>query len=201
MSAGLPEVRILSSIQRLSNRYAVPGTNLRLGECARLVAEKVRMDNLTVLAGNVAFRLVFAFFPALISVLWIMRVAHADAFVGGLLDVVRAIIPGATTEPVANQLQNAPEGQQTGAFSASVAISLCVSIVAIAVAFRATMHALNTIYAVEDSRSQLRRTVISLVVSVATLSLFVTAVGLIVSGSSLIEWASALKLLNFAAIG
>lgn len=190
MSSGSPSLDLPTLLQHLANRWTVPGTSLQLGECARRVADKVRQDHLTVLAGNVAFRLVFAFFPALIAILWIMRVAHADTFVQGLLDVVRAIIPGPTTEPIQNQVQNAPQDQQTGTFSVSVAISLAVSVAAIAVAFRATMHALNTVYGVEDSRSQLRRVALSLLVSVATLSLFVSAVALIVSGTSLIEWAS-----------
>jgi len=119
-----------------------------------------------------------------------MRVAHADVLIGGLLDVVGAIIPGATTESIQNQVQNAPESQQTGAFNTSVAISLVVSVAAIAVAFRATMHALNRVYGVEDSRSQLRRMTVSVVASVATLSLFVVTVGLVLSGNALIEWAA-----------
>jgi len=172
------------------NRIPVPGTSLPLGECSRRVAHKVQQDNVTALAGNMAFRLVFAFFPALISVLWIMRVAHADALIGGLLDVVGAIIPGAPAESIEDQVQNAPKGQQTGAFNASVAISLATSVMAIALAFRATMHALNTVYGVEESRSQIHRVGLSLVASVATLSLFVISVGLIFSGNSLTEWAS-----------
>ncbi|MEO9256481.1 MAG: YihY/virulence factor BrkB family protein [Tepidiformaceae bacterium] len=185
MTSSPPVNSVLRRAQTIGDRCCIPGTTLGLGNFFRLLAHKIAKDNVTVLAGNVAFRLMFAFFPALIAILWLFEVLHGHRLVGPLLDVVGVIIPDAANGPIKEQVQQAPAAQATGAFTPGVGLSLVVAIGAIAVAFRATMHALNVIYAVEDRRSQLRRMALSVIVSFVTVALFVVAVALIVSGSSI----------------
>jgi membrane protein len=187
MTTSPPVRSLLQRAEAMGDRCPIPGSTLPLGHCVRLLAREIGDDNVTVLAGNVAFRLMFAFFPALISVLWLLEVLHGQRLVGPLLDVVGTIIPDAANSPIKEQVQQAPRDQASGAFTPGVGLSLIVAIGAIAVAFRATMHALNVIYGVEDRRSQLRRMLLSLFVSFATVTLFVVALVLIVSGSTITE--------------
>ena len=62
-------------------------------------------------------------------------------------------------------------------------LSLIVALWAIGEVFRAAMHALNVIYGVKERRSRLRRVLISVLVSALTMSLFVVALVMIVSGA------------------
>lgn len=187
MTLSAMPANFLRRAESACDRCAVPGSTLPLGRFLHLLADQVHKDNMTVLAGNVGFRLMFAFLPTLISLLWLFRATGADGLVEQLLDVVRTILPGAATQPIEEQVQQAPRDQAAGSLTLDVGVSLVVSIVAIAMAFRATMHGMNVIYGVEDRRSQVRRTVLSLLVSVATFALFVVAVSIIVSGSNLAD--------------
>jgi membrane protein len=142
-------------------------------------------DGAGPLAGNIAFRTMFAFFPTIISLLWLLRVFHADGLVDALTDSLGTIVPGAAHAPLKEQLQQAPAPQDSGELSLGVGVALCLAVWAIANAFRATTHALNVIYAVDEKRSVTRQFCLGLAVSLGTMLLLVTALVLIVSGSAL----------------
>jgi membrane protein len=172
--------------------WAVPGTRVPAGEVIRRVAHQIEADGVTVLAGHLAFRLMFALFPTLISVLWLLQVVNAEELVSQVSELVSTIVPGIAHDPLEQQIEGAPRSQASGHFTPGVGLSLIVAIWAIAEVFRAAMHALNVIYSVKERRSRLRRVLVSVAVSMLTMSLFVCALLLIVSGArvatTLSEW-------------
>lgn len=135
--------------------------------------------------GEVAFRLMFAFFPTLISILWLLNVLNAGQLVVEVSDLLGTVVPGIANGPLKEQIRDVPQSQANGEFTLGVGLSLIVALWAIAEAFRATMHALNVVYGVEERRSRLRRLLLSVFVSVVTMSLFVAALLIIVSGAGL----------------
>ena len=170
----------------------VPGTQVPIVEAVRRVTHAVQADGVSALAGHIAFRLMFALFPTLISLLWLLHVVNAEELVPDVSELVGTIVPGIARDPLEQQIAGAPQPQATGDFSLGVGLSLFVAIWAIAEVFRAAMHALNVVYAVEERRSRMRRLVTSVAVSMLTMSLFVVALLLIVSGagvaSALTKW-------------
>lgn len=175
----------LRRAQRVGTDWALPGSALPLPQIVSRVFHQLQRDALPTLAGNVAFRLMFAFFPTLITILWLLNVFHAGQLVSEVSDLVGMVIPGIANGPLKEQIENAPRSQARGEFTVGVALSLVVALWAIAEAFRATIHALNVIYGVKDRRGSLRRVALSVLVSVVTLSLFVAALVVIVSGARL----------------
>ncbi len=172
--------------------WTVPGTAVPLGESLRRLAHEIESDHVSVLAGHIAFRLMFALFPTLITVLWVLRVVGADEFVADVSELVGTIVPGVARDPLEQQIEGAPPSQANGDFSLAIGLSAFVAIWAIAEVFRAAMHALNVVYGVKERRSRLRRLVTSIAVSLLTMSLFVVALLVIVSGAgvaaALTEW-------------
>ena len=163
----------------------MPGTDLSVRQGAGRLWKQLNKDAVPALAGNIAYRLMFAFFPVLISLLWLLNVLHAGQFVSQVSDLVGTVVPGVASGPLKEQIQDAPKSQASGDFTLGVGISMVVALWAIAEAFRATMHALNVVYGVKERRSKLRQLLLSVLVSVVTMALFVAALVVILSGASL----------------
>lgn len=174
----------------MGDRCRLPGSPLSLGQLVSGTSAQVRQDGVTVLAGNVAFRLMFAALPTLVALIWVLRIFEADRLVQGLLDLARLAFPGPAIDPIEQQIRNAPADQSSGRLTTGVGFSVVVSLWAVAIAFRAAMHALNVVYGVEDQRSQLRRLAMSALVAVITIAMFLTALVLIVFGSTFAEGAA-----------
>lgn len=166
---------------------SLPGCEIGLRSLARCTFEEVRDDKVAVLAGNVAFRVLFAFLPTTIALLWVFRATGADSLVEGLLDLGRLAFPGESIAPVEEQVRNAPQDQASGQLTPGVAISLVVCLWAVIMAFRASMSALNDVYGVEDRRSEGRKFALSAVVALASIVCFMLALVLIVFGAEIAD--------------
>jgi membrane protein len=176
---------VLHTARHIGASWRVPGTTFPLRESVSRVAHQVQRHAIPALAGNIAFRVMFAFFPSVISVLWILHAVNAGQLVADVSDLVGMIVPGIASGPIKEQIRDAPQTQVSGEFTLGVGLSLIVAIWAMAEVFRAAMHAMNVVYGVEERRSRLRRVATSVVVSAITMSLFVAALAVIVSGASL----------------
>jgi membrane protein len=165
---------------------SLPGSRLSVFEFARATAEELKKDHVGMLAGNVAFRLMFAVLPLVVTLLWLLRWADESRLADALLDLARLAFPGQAIAPIEQQAQS-PEGQGDGSFSTGVAISLFVSLWAITMAFRSSMQALNTVYGVKEGRSEQKRLGISLIVSVVSVALFLVALVFIVFGARIAD--------------
>lgn len=185
MSTRAAVTSTVGRVQDAGDGLAVPGTKMPIRACVVRVHRQVGAHAVPALAGNIAYRLMFAFFPTLISILWLLNVVGASQLVSQVSDLVGTVIPGVANSPLKEQLEDAPKPQASGDLTLGVGVSLVVALWAIAETFRATMHALNVVYGVKERRSGLRRLLLSVLVSVVTMSLFVAALVVIVSGAAL----------------
>lgn len=155
---------------------------LGLGEFVRETVEQVRAEHLTVHAGNIAFRAVFAVFPSILALLWLLTALNARDFVATLLDLISTVLPEAATGPLRQQVESAPRDQASGSFTLGAAISLAVAVWAFSEMFRAIMTGLNAMYAVQERRPFWRRALVSVLLSLAVVGLLAGALVLLVFG-------------------
>ncbi len=95
--------------QHAGTSWPLPGTDLPLLQCVSRVSHQVQKDAIPVLAGNIAFRLMFAFFPTIISILWLLNVVNAGQLGSEVSDLVSTVVPGAANAPLKQQIQDAPK--------------------------------------------------------------------------------------------
>lgn len=178
--------RAAGQVERAGNRVSVPmAWNLGLGDFVRQTVAQARKDRLSAHAGNVAFRVLFALFPSLIAVFWLLKVAHADRLIRALHDLIGTAMPEAAARPIQDQLVYIPGDQANGALTAGAALALVVSLWAISGMVRAMMDALNAMYAVEERRPLWQRCALSLALGLAVVALLLAALFLIVFGAAL----------------
>lgn len=171
---------------KAGNRVSVPSAwNLGLGDFLRRTAVATGRDQVFSHAGNIAFRALFALFPALIALLWLLNVLRAEQLTAQLIELAETAMPEAASGPIREQLSNVPHDQATGAFTVAALLSVIGAVWALASMTRAMMNGLNTIYGVEEGRSFLRSTSVSVLLALAVSILLVAALFLTVFGSAL----------------
>lgn len=175
--------RITARLVRWGDRCRLRGVDAGLGTVLERSFEAAGRGQLGVMAGNIAFRLMLALLPGLITVIWLLRLLGTDALVEGFLNLARLAFPGPAIDPIEEQVVNAPPGQASGSLSLGVAVSSGAFVWAGALTFQALIKALNQIYAVEETRSGWVRMFLGLAASVAGAALLLTALVLIVWGS------------------
>jgi membrane protein len=189
--ASIPDTDTARRAERAGNRIPVPvpaTPRLGLGEFVRETASGAGRDQLAAYAGNIAFRSLFAVFPLVIALLWLLHVVHADRGIDVLVRLVQTALPGAAAGPIRDQLTAAPRDQATGALTLGALLSLALALWAVSGAFRAIMDALNRIYGVEEQRPLLTRYALSLALAVGVLTLLLSALALVVGGEALATW-------------
>lgn len=173
---------------RTGNQVAVPlSGDLGMVEFVRRTAINTAKDNVFSFASNIAFRALFALFPALIALLWLLNVLHADGLVSTLISLVETALPETASGPIKQQLSSVPEDQASGAFTIGAILSVIAALWALSSMMRAMMTGLNQIYGVDESRPFWKSTLTTLVLAVAVSALLVSALFLIVFGSAIAE--------------
>lgn len=185
MSPSSSVTAALRNAQQVGHSWRIPGTTFPWLAAIGRVSRQVQGHAVPSLAGNIAFRIVFAFIPTLISILWLLNVLNTKELASAVSDLIGTVVPGIAHAPLKDQIQDAPQAQAGGEFTLGVGLSFVVALWAMAEVFRAAMHAMNVVYGVEDRRSRLRRVLTSVLVSAATMSLFVVALVVIVFGAGL----------------
>jgi membrane protein len=185
MSTASSVTAALRNAQQVGTSWRIPGTTFPWLAAIAQVSRQVQRHAVPALAGNIAFRIVFAFIPTLISILWLVNVLDTKELASAVSDLIGTVVPGMAHGPLKDQIQEAPQAQASGEFTLGVGLSFLVALWAMAEVFRAAMHAMNVVYGVEDRRSRLRRVLTSVLVSGVTMSLFVVALVVIVFGAGL----------------
>ncbi|MGH2602649.1 MAG: YihY/virulence factor BrkB family protein, partial [Dehalococcoidia bacterium] len=173
-------------IEHAGDQLSLPfAGDLGLGEFIRLTARRTAKDQVLSYAGNIAFRSLFALFPALIALLWLLTVLRAERFVGVLIDLAETAMPETASAPIREMLSSVPEEQASGAFTLGALLSVAVALWALAGMTRSLMVGLNAIHGVDETRPFWRSTFVSLLLAVAISLLLVGALFLTVFGSAL----------------
>jgi membrane protein len=173
---------------RAGNHVPVPlSGGMGMAEFVRCTAINTARDNVFSFAGNIAFRALFALFPALIALLWLLNVLHADGLISTLISLIETALPETASGPIKQQLSSVPEEQASGAFTIGAVISVIAALWALSSMMRAMMTGLNQIYGVDESRPFWKSTAITIVLALAVSALLVSALFLIVFGSAIAE--------------
>jgi len=172
--------------EQAGNTIALPfSTRMRLGEFVKQTAEQTGKDHLAVFAGNLAYRTLFALFPSLVSIIWLLRLFGAASLINNLVQLATVALPKAAGSAVTEQLTNVSQAQTGGTVTAGALIALVVALAASSAACRAAMAAMNAVYEVEEGRSFVRQQVTSLLLALAVAALLAGALVLIVFGAAI----------------
>ncbi|HEY7295217.1 MAG TPA: YihY/virulence factor BrkB family protein, partial [Dehalococcoidia bacterium] len=135
---------------------------------------------LSVRAGNLAFRAVFALFPVAVSALWLLTALHQSRFVGAMVDVAGSALPRTAGQALKQQIAGASGTQAHGALTFGAVLAFAGALWALASTFLAAMEALNAIYGVSEHRPTWKRwgnaLLLSLSVAVVLLAVAVAVV-------------------------
>lgn len=174
--------------ERTGNQVSVPmSAGLGMAEFVRLTATNTAKDDVFSYAGNIAFRALFALFPALIALLWLLQVLRAEDLINTLISLVETTLPETASEPIKQQLSGVPEEQASGAFTFGAIASVIAAVWALSTMMRGMMAGLNRIYGVDEGRPFWKSALTSVSLAVAVAALLVSALFLIVFGSAIAE--------------
>jgi membrane protein len=180
--------RAARRLEHTGNQVSVPmSADLGVAEFIRLTAANTAKDDVFSYAGNIAFRALFALFPALIALLWLLQVLRADGLIGTLVGLVETTLPETASEPIKQQLAGVPEEQASGAFTFAAIASVIAALWALSTMMRGMMAGLNRIYGVDEGRPFWRSALTSISLAIAVAALLVSALFLIVFGSAIAE--------------
>ncbi|MGD9890160.1 MAG: YihY/virulence factor BrkB family protein, partial [Dehalococcoidia bacterium] len=161
----------------------------RRGLAHLLTATAVRTGHCQVFAhsGNIAFRGLFALFPAVIAGLWLLRVLRSERLIAGLLRLTDTALPTTASAPIRQLLTEAPHDEARGAFTVGALAAAAAALWALASMMRALMNGLNAIYGVDERRPFWRSTLVSVLLALAVTVLLLAALFLVVFGSALAQ--------------
>lgn len=194
---------LVRGAERTGDRVRVlVARDLGLGHFVRRTLDQANKHHLPAFAGNLAFRALFALFPSLVALLWLLSVFHAQGLINALLNVASTPLPQAAADSIREQMRGSPAASANGAFPVGALFSVLVAVWAISATFEATMEAMNAMYAVEESRSFWRRQLTALSLSFAVSALLVGSLVLVVFGPRIADAARLGPVLRWAwAIG
>jgi membrane protein len=178
-----PAQQVLQDADRAIGHTEVPrARRLRLRELVRLVAQQVGPHHLPAFAGNLTYNAFLASFPFLLLLLSVLRALHATDLLTGLVDVLTASLPASSAQLFHEQIQ--PDVASRIPSSRLLNVVLAVgSLWAVSAVFRAVTAAMNVMYECTDRRPLWARFGLSIVLSLLTAGLFLSAVVLILAGS------------------
>jgi membrane protein len=180
--------KLTEKADRAADHVNVPlARHAPAGEIARRLLEQVKQKHLDAYAGHIAYRSLFAIFPSLISLLWLLRLLHATSLVQALLNISGTALPDAAGGVIRQQLSAVPGGHAATSLTVGATLSFVVALWAASAAFRATMEALNVIYDVQETRPTWLRDLLSLLLALATTVLLVGALALVVFGGGIAQ--------------
>ena len=145
---------------------------------------EIRDDRASIVASGVAFRVALALFPAIALLIWVgsrtVGPGEAKALVRTLSDLLpdtsRSVVKGAVD--AAFQNNPADGGAEAGWLGGFAPVAgILVTLWTTNSGTKAVFAALNIVYDVEESRGFLRRTLITLAVTIGGLTLLALAVG------------------------
>jgi len=172
--------------RRTGNRVSVPSAwHLGLSDFLQAITVRTAHCQVFAHAGSIAYRALFALFPALIALPWLLQVLRSERLVAGFLTLAETALPETASGPIRQVLTDAPSDQARGAFTIGALAALVAAIWALASMMRAMMNGLNAIYSVEEQRSFWRSSLTSVLLAIAVTALLVGALFLVVFGAAL----------------
>jgi len=181
----IPGMHILKRAERKGNQLELPKTErLGLVQLFKLTFKEVKEDHARAYAGNLTFKALSAIFPFFTFLLSLLGLFNATDLVRTTLEELSVVLPRSATLFVERQIIPITEIQADKAFTLVAILSLLLALWGISGAFRSVMQAMNVMYEVEEDRPFWKKFLISIFISLAVITLMLTALGLVVFGRS-----------------
>jgi membrane protein len=181
----IPGMQILKKAEQKGNEAEVPvAENLGIVEFFKLTFKEVGDDHVMAFAGNLTYKALFAIFPFFTFLLSLLGIFNATDLVNTMLDKASGVLPPGAFTFIENQLLSITRSQAESAFTFAAIISILLALWGVSGAFRSVMEAMNVMYEVEEDRPFWMKYGISIFISLAVIVLMLTALGIVVFGSS-----------------
>jgi membrane protein len=181
----IPGMQILKKAEQKGNEAEVPvAENLGLVQFFKLTFKEVSEDHVMAFAGNLTYKALFAIFPFFTFLLSLLGIFNADELVNTMINRLSGVLPQSATEFIEKQLLSITQSQAESAFTLAAIVSILLALWGVSGAFRSVMEAMNVMYEVEEDRPFWMKYGISIFISLAVIVLMLTALGIVVFGSS-----------------
>ena len=181
----IPGMQLLKKAERKGNEAEVPvAENLGLVEFFKLTAKEVSEDHVMAFAGNLTYKALFAIFPFFTFLLSLLGLFNATDLVNTMLNKISGVMPPGAFGFIKNQLLSITNSQAESTFTLGAIVSILLALWGVSGAFRSVMEAMNVMYAVEEDRPFWKKYGISIFISLAVILLMLTALGIVVFGST-----------------
>lgn len=178
-----PAQQVLRDADRAIGQTQVPrARQLRLRDIIRLAVQQAGPHHLPAFAGNLTYNAFLASFPFLLFLLSVLRALHATDLLTGLEDLLTASLPATSAQLFHEQIQPDVASLIPNSWLLNVVLVLG-SLWAVSAVFRAVTAAMNVMYDCTDRRPLWARFGLSIVLSLLTACLFLSAVVLILASS------------------
>src|SRR5829696_2021436 len=181
----IPGRQLIEKAESKGNEAGVPmAPNLGLVDFARLTYKEMNEDHVMAFAGNLTYKALFAVFPFFTFLLSLLGIFNATDLVKTTVNKFSGVVPESATTFVEDQLLGITQSQAESAFTFGAIISILLALWGVSGAFRSVMEAMNVMYAVEEDRPFWKKYGISIFISLAVILLMLTALGIVVFGST-----------------
>jgi len=172
------------------NKHKVPHTGGRLGifDLLKRTRSEMNDDHVSAFAGNLTYSSLLAIFPFVIFILSILFVAGQQSLLLDGIDNLRhtgALSPGAA-KVVNHEITGIANGHK-GALGIGLVVSIVTALWAVSGAFRSVMEAMNVMSRANETRSFVKRYLISFGLSAVVAAIFIVALGLLVAGPAVAD--------------
>jgi membrane protein len=150
---------------------------------AKLAIKDFMADDMPTYAAALAYRVLFSLFPFLIFLTTLLGFVGLPQLFEWLREQAAYVLPGEAMNLV-NTVLSELQTPQGGLMSFAIAIALWSASAAVV----ETMNALNVAYDVEERRPAWKRTLLSIVYTLALAVLLGTAAGLMLIGPAVLNW-------------
>lgn len=137
---------------------------------------KVKNDDIFALSSQLAYYLILSFFPFIIFLMTLVGFSSLESV--DVIDVLSSILPKSIVEIIQSTIQEVFDKQYTGLLSVSILLALWTS----ASGFRAVIKGVNKAYNFKETRSFIKRTIISMVGILGLAMIIIIALTIIVFG-------------------
>src|SRR5918999_3133788 len=181
----IPGMRLIKKAERKGNEVEVPvAENLGLVDFSKLTYKEMNEDHVMAFAGNLTYKGLFAVFPFFTFLLSLLGLFDATDLVNTMVDELSGVAPQSATEFIEGQLLSITRSQAESAFTIGAIISILLALWGVSGAFRSVMEAMNVMYEVDEDRPAWKKYGISIFISLAVIVLMLTALGIVVFGST-----------------
>src|ERR687895_51815 len=181
----IPGMRLIKKAESKGNEVEVPlAENLGLVDFFKLTYKEMNEDHVMAFAGNLTYKGLFAIFPFFTFLLSLLGIFGASGLVNTMVDKLSGVAPQSATKFIEDQLLSITQSQAESAFTFGAIISILLALWGVSGAFRSVMEAMNVMYEVEEDRPFWKNYSISIFISLAVIVLMLTALGLVVFGST-----------------